>query len=170
MVYRSSWRSCFVRSSQYNSIERQYIVYTGTVWESSRVQQCLVPGAGQPWAAFSTEPVVRIVRENTHTYYSISLGMMVMVMMVLKSKLLFPTLPVSVCPAEDRLLPSATGPPAAARLCHARPTWQHKVLSAKERAPTPNSANGGRLKEPSRKDFFFFNTRTRIVFPAFFYV
>ena len=46
-------------------------------------------------------------------------------------------------PHEGTALPGATGAPAAARPRHARRTWQHKVLSAKERAPTPNSTSGG---------------------------
>ena len=40
-------------------------------------------------------------------------------------------------------LPSATGPPAAARRCHARPTQQPSVSPAKERAPPSNSAARG---------------------------
>ena len=47
------------------------------------------------------------------------------------------------------VLPGATAPPAAARPSHARPTVRHKVLSAKERAPTQNSASGKPRKEPS---------------------
>ena len=43
---------------------------------------------------------------------------------------------------------SAMRPPAAARLRHARPT-RHKVLWAKERAPTPTSTSGERRKESS---------------------
>ena len=65
------------------------------------------------------------------------------------SKRFFTTMPASVCPAEDRLLPIATAPPAAARPRHARPTQQPSVTPAKERAPKPNSASGERRKEPS---------------------
>ena len=53
-------------------------------------------------------------------------------------------------PREGTALPSATGPVATARPRHPRLTWQHKVLSAKERTPTLSSSSGGRRKEPSR--------------------
>ena len=48
-------------------------------------------------------------------------------------------------PRSGTALPSATRPPAAAQRCHARPT-RHKVLSAKERPPTPPSTTGDRRK------------------------
>ena len=56
---------------------------------------------------------------------------------------------LSICPPKDQLLPIATGPPAVARPRHARPTQQPSVSLAKERAPKPYSARGGRRKEPS---------------------
>ena len=57
--------------------------------------------------------------------------------MVMMSVRIFKTILVRACPRRGATLPSATGPPAAAGPRHARPTWQHKALSAKERAPTP---------------------------------
>ena len=48
-------------------------------------------------------------------------------------------MPASVCPAEDRVLPNATGHPSAARPCHARPPQQPFVAQAKTRAPKPRS-------------------------------
>ena len=42
------------------------------------------------------------------------------------SKWLFRTLPVSVCPADEHLLPRATGPAAASRPCHALVVWSAK--------------------------------------------
>ena len=59
------------------------------------------------------------------------------VVMVVMSKRLFSTISASVWSAWERLF-------RAARPRHARPTWHQKVLSTKERAPTPNSASGGR--------------------------
>ena len=52
-------------------------------------------------------------------------------------------------PRLGTVLTSATGPLASACPRHTRSTRRHKVLSAKERAPTPNSAIGERRKEPS---------------------
>ena len=43
---------------------------------------------------------------------------------VITSKRIFQTMPASAYPAEDRLLPSATGPPSAARPCHGHPRQQ----------------------------------------------
>ena len=51
---------------------------------------------------------------------------------------------------QHRLLSSVTGPSAAVRPHHTRPTRQHKVSSATDRASTPNSASEGRGKLPSR--------------------
>ena len=51
---------------------------------------------------------------------------------------------------KHRLLPSASRPPAAGRLCHACPTQQPSVSPAKERAPQPNSAGGECRKLPSQ--------------------
>ena len=56
----------------------------------------------------------------------------------------------STMPREAPALPSAAGPPAAARPRHALPTRQRKVSSANDQAPTTTSASGGRGNEPSR--------------------
>ena len=70
--------------------------------------------------------------------------MMMMMMMMMSFWIIF-----SLCPAGKR--PSRGAPPTPAeRPRHARPTRQHKVLSAKGQASTPNSASGGRRTDPSR--------------------
>ena len=51
-------------------------------------------------------------------------------------------------PRFGMVIPCATGPPADARPPHVRSTRRHKVLSAKKRAPTPNSVRGERRKQP----------------------
>ena len=54
-------------------------------------------------------------------------------------------------PCGPSAVPSATRPPVAARPSHASSTQQSSVLPAKERAPTPNLASGGRRKVPSSR-------------------
>ena len=55
-------------------------------------------------------------------------------------------MPVSVCPAKDRVPPCAARPTATARPRQARPTPQPYVFPPKKRVPVPNSARGRRGK------------------------
>ena len=75
------------------------------------------------------------------------------------SQRIFPTMPASVCPAEDRLLSSATGPPSAAQRRHARPKQQPSVTTANVRVLKPNPA----ILPPRG-----FVLSTRVVFPFYF--
>ena len=59
---------------------------------------------------------------------------------------IFKSTSVLVYPVLERL---SRAPSAPLQLRHGRPTRPHKVLSAEERAPTPNSASGESRKEPS---------------------
>ena len=64
---------------------------------------------------------------------------------VMMSKRLFPTMPVSVCPADGHLLPSAIIPRAARRQCHARP-WCHRRKNGPHQGQTRRT--GGVKRNP----------------------
>ena len=80
---------------------------------------------------------------------------------VMTSKGILTTMPVSVCPARHRLYRAAPDHPHHLDRATAAPHVSPRCPTAKEWAPTPNSASGGQGKAPSRGRLALYPGRLR---------